>query len=154
MTERRESQREAERRYRATHREELNARLKIQREQNREKTNARRRLEYVARKQYFRDYYLEHHVARWHNPCPDCSQPKSIKAKRCKACAVLARSVGRPVGVVARHPRLVGPKTTCPYCDAEMRPTVWRRRDFWRCPGCGLETTTEELKRMAYEEAA
>lgn len=78
----------------------------------------------------------------FHDQCPDCGGTKSIKNARCRACNGL-RFRGK------RGPRAMA--RTCPYCEAAIRLVTWRGREIARCGGCGLETTTGELKRIAFE---
>jgi predicted RNA-binding Zn-ribbon protein involved in translation (DUF1610 family) len=83
------------------------------------------------------------------NTCPDCGKPKWVKAKRCKKCSYKVgwsrTPVSKRVAVQLKNP------PDCLYCGAEMRSLEWHSKLFWRCPGCGLETTPLEISRIAYE---
>ncbi len=105
----------------------------------------------AQRKLYFQSYYqANRHRAYYRNAkdaCPDCGLPKVKTSKRCRKCAVKAH-------VWARELKRPKPKTIpdCLYCHTTMRRLKWGGRLFWRCGGCGLETTDLEVQRFVYEE--
>jgi hypothetical protein len=163
------------RRYVEAHRAEINAKAKADRAKRGDEINQRRRersreryanespgararrLEHQrqyrlatieARRAYFREYYQTHKDNWGKNACPTCAGLKLTTAKQCKDCSLKR----------IREPRRVKlpPKAIpdCPYCLTEMRILEWHSTVFWRCPGCGLETTPAEVNRFHLEEAA
>lgn len=98
------------------------------------------------RRAYFQEYYRQHKSYAT-EACPDCGQPKWIKAKRCRPCAY---KVGWNQATKKIRAQKLPPD--CLYCTTQMRRLDWHERHFWRCPGCGLETTDAEVKRFTYEE--
>lgn len=117
------------------------------RDERRVEMNAVAREKYRAnheqRLQYFRDRRAE--IGDPKGPCPECGGAKSRTAKTCWPCSIGKRRPRKPL------PPAI---SSCPCCHTEMRSVTWHDRDFWRCPTCGLETTTDELRRFAYEEKA
>jgi hypothetical protein len=90
-------------------------------------------------------YLRRRETGYYHNACPDCREPKSVTATRCRRCSRIFH---------AAKPRRRPTTPECPYCESTMRQVEWHRRKIMRCPGCGLETTSGELGRIALEEAA
>lgn len=101
-----------------------------------------------------REYYRQYHQRRRdegldRDRCPDCNGWKHQDAARCRGCHAVYRT-GQP------HPHgSTRPKSpavcACPCCDVEMRSVAWHGYEFMRCPTCGLETTSGELRRIASE---
>ncbi len=112
---------------------------------------------------YFHTQY-RHRVAAgyYYDECPNCGQPKSIKAARCVQCfrtyqrsergRFIASGKAKSARAHIAHPRpLVIIEPRCPNCDADMRAVEWHSKTVYHCTGCGLETTMDELKRIAVE---
>jgi hypothetical protein len=163
----------SEQRYREAHREELAARARGVRLAKGGAINAERRKKYNAAKKPCRgcgkifaptggrqefctpkcrlNTYLDTHPEYQHTPCVDCGTLVRDKHERCRTCSAHNRRGKKLRWQIA----LTQPQTTCPYCEGvDMRSVIWHGREYRHCPSCGLETTIEELKRMALEEAA
>jgi hypothetical protein len=85
--------------------------------------------------------------------CPDCGGKKARQSVRCRRCAEQRgwdRGSKPTVRIVI--PIFEG-IPSCVYCQSEMYRRDWHGKAYWRCGGCGLESTLEEISRLIYEEA-
>ena len=126
----------------------------------------------------------KHQAERWRmregrtkHPCSDCGKPCGRQARRCPACSQRAqkgvpfeqRRLHKP-GLVRESIKVERPEIrrryrlwteirerfipNCSFCEAELQKREWRGTAYYRCPGCGLETTPMEIRRIQVWEAA